>query len=118
MFNITILFNFYGEFELNVPPSLVRPLAEKTWAQKFRTYKNTLWVLLKNGDPSDVEPKGIDPHIWKKFVENESDPKKKEQSVRNYNNRKKSAFSHTLGRRSYAQKQYLMVYIVSYTLYD
>ena len=64
-----------------------------------------MWVILKNCDPSEVEPKGVDPHIWKKFVENERDPKKNEQSVRNYNNRKKSAFTHTLWCRSYAQKQ-------------
>ena len=96
---------------------MVRPFAEKSWPQKFRTYKNSLRVLLKNGDASEVLPKGVDPHIWRKFVENESDSKKKEQVARNLNNRKKLKFSHTLGRRSYAQKQYLIVCFITYVFF-
>ena len=79
---------------------MARPFTVKSWSQKFRTYKNTLRALLRSGQTT--EPKGVDPHVWRKFVENESDPKK-EQIVRNLNNRKKLYFSHCLGRRTYAQ---------------
>ena len=60
---------------------------------------------------NNVEPRGIDPDIWKKFVENESDPKKKQLNAKNAENRSKLEFSHCLGRRTYAQKQYLLVCI-------
>lgn len=96
---------------------MARPFAEKTWPQKFRSYKSTLRALLRNGDGTEVGPKGVDPLIWKKFIENESNPKKKQQIVTNSNNRKKLAFSHCLGRRSYAQKHYIMVCIIAYTLF-
>ena len=99
-----------------MPQHVIRPLAEKKWPQIFRTYKSTLRALLNNGDTTEVQPRGIDPDIWRKFVENENDPKKKEQRVKNNENKKKSEFSHCLGRRSYAQKQYQMVcIIIAYT---
>ncbi|KAM7501137.1 hypothetical protein LguiB_000041 [Lonicera macranthoides] len=97
-----------SEFELNVPPKVARPLAEKTWSQKFRTYKSTLRVVTKNSDRMTLEPKGVDPHIWRNFVKNESDPKKQLQNAKNSENRKMLKVPHCLGRRTYAQKQYMM----------
>ncbi|XP_012837777.1 PREDICTED: uncharacterized protein LOC105958311 [Erythranthe guttata] len=98
-----------GEFELDVPPHVARPLAEKTWSQKFRTHKNSMRVILKKHGHSQAKPKGIDPIIWRKFVENEMDPRKVDQIEKNKNNRVNSQFSHCLGRRTYAQKEYLML---------
>lgn len=68
-------------------------------------------LLLKKG-PTQAEPKGIDPIIWRKFVETETDPRKVEQNKKNKENRQKLEFSHCLGRRSYAQKEYLLVCIL------
>ena len=59
-----------------------------------------------------VEPQGVDPNNWTKFVENESAQKKIEQNIKNAENRKKLEYSHCLGRRTYAQKGYLMVRII------
>lgn len=100
---------FQGEFEPDIPPDVARPLAEKTWSQKFRTYKHSLRQFLKKNAHNQVEPKGIDPNIWKKFIESEEDPRKKELNNKNKRNREKLDFSHCLGRRTYAQKEYLIV---------
>ena len=97
---------------------MARPFAESTWPQFFRTHKSSLRALLKNGDPTKVQPRGIDPELWKKFVENESDPKRKEINAKNSNNKKKQEFSHCLGRRTYAQKQYKMVCIKLVLLFN
>ncbi|KAM7481751.1 hypothetical protein LguiB_006334 [Lonicera macranthoides] len=96
------------EFELDVPPKVARPLLEKSWSQKFRTYKTTLRPLLKTRNPLGAKPKGVDRDTWRKFVESESDPKKQQQNIKNAENRQKMQFTHCLGRRSYAQKQYMM----------
>ncbi|XP_012830490.1 PREDICTED: uncharacterized protein LOC105951580 [Erythranthe guttata] len=66
-------------------------------------------ALLKKNGPTETEPKGIDPIIWRKFVENEMDQRKKDLNEQNQKNRKASVFSHCLGGRSYAQKEYLML---------
>ncbi|KAM7516831.1 hypothetical protein LguiA_006414 [Lonicera macranthoides] len=81
---------------------------EKSWSQKFRTYKNTLRSFLKNDNPMIVVPKGVDPIIWRKFVENEIQPTKKLHNKKNSENRKLLKSSHCLGHRTYAQKQYMM----------
>ena len=91
---------------------------QKTWSQKFRTFKSSLRPILETNNPIENVPKGMDPHTWRKFVENESDPKKKEQKPKNRDRRKKIKFSHCLGRRSYAQKQYLMVCIITFTFHS
>lgn len=57
-------------------------------------------------------PSGTDPNIWEKFIELERDPKKIKQVRDNAQNRKKNKVSHTLGRRSYAQKAYVMVSVM------
>ncbi|KAL8064715.1 hypothetical protein ABFX02_01G109300 [Erythranthe guttata] len=77
-----------GEVEPDVPSHVARPLAEKTWSQKFRTHKNSMRVFLKNNPPK-AEPKGIDPIIWRRFVENEKDPKKEDQNEKNKKQSKK-----------------------------
>lgn len=45
-------------------------------------------LLLKKG-PTQAEPKGIDPIIWRKFVETESNPRKVERNKKNKENRQK-----------------------------
>lgn len=95
-------------------PEIARPLLCKNWSQFVRTRKCSLRKYLRKGG---VEaPDGTDPHIWQKFIELESDPKKKKQNCDNAGNRKKNKVSHTLGRQSYAQKSYIMVSITKYTL--
>lgn len=60
----------------------------KSWSQRFSSFKTKLRSRLKNDDAMGGEPKGIDPRTWRKFVENESDPKKQHQNVQNAENRK------------------------------
>lgn len=89
---------------------LARPLLCKNWSQFYRTHKCSLRNYMRNGG---VEaPSGTDPNIWEKFIELERDPKKIKQVRDNAQNRKKNKVSHTLGRRSYAQKAYVMVSVM------
>ncbi|KAJ6824276.1 uncharacterized protein M6B38_102835 [Iris pallida] len=96
-----------GDYELDVPPEVARPLLEPSWSQKFRTYKHTLRQHYLRKNITEV-PKGVDPDIWRKFLENENGQKKKEECERNTKNRSKLEFSHCLGRCTYAQKKYMM----------
>lgn len=72
-----------NRFDVNVLLGVARPLIEKPWPQKVKTYKNTLRHFLKNDDPLRVVPKGIDINIWTRFVENEIQPKEKLQNKKN-----------------------------------
>ena len=83
-------------------------MLEKGWSQKFRTYKSTLRKSLNS--EKEEAPKGIDPNHWKEFLENEGNPKKKAQNVKNSENRQQLQYSHCLGRYSYAQKTYELVF--------
>ncbi|KAM7528312.1 hypothetical protein LguiB_031722 [Lonicera macranthoides] len=58
---------FVGEFAFNVSPKLARPLLEKAWSQKFRTFKRTLRDYLKENGPVAVGPKGQEKKPQKKF---------------------------------------------------
>ena len=65
---------------MDIPPEVVRPLLDKAWPQKFRTHKVVLRAHLKSG--VEGPPDGMDPIIWEKFVENESDQKRKSKTLR------------------------------------
>ncbi|KAM7473464.1 hypothetical protein LguiB_020707 [Lonicera macranthoides] len=95
------------EFGLDIPKEVAHPLLEKGWSQKFRTYKTTLQKSLES--ENEQAPKGIDPYYWKEFSKNENKPKKKEQKVKNAENRAKLQYFHCLGRYSYIQKIYKLV---------
>ena len=86
---------------------MARLFAERSWPQKFRTYKSSLRVVLKNGNATEVLPKGVDPHIWRKFVENEGNPKK-EQVARNLNKQKKI----NLSIKTYKQSKMFFTYLL------
>ena len=62
------------------------------------------------GSQNEEAPRGIDPNHWKELLENENKPKKKEQKIKNTENRAQLQYSHCLGRYSYAQKTYELVY--------
>ncbi|KAM7474177.1 hypothetical protein LguiB_021420 [Lonicera macranthoides] len=94
--------NLMDEFEIDIPEEVARPMLEKGWSQKFRTYKVTLRKSLES--EKEEAPRGMDPNHWKEFSENESNPKKKEQKIKNAENRAQLQYSHCLGRYSYAQK--------------
>ena len=116
LFSNLLLFFIYiflqGQFELNVSAEVARPLLEKPWSQRFRTFKSSLRDhLRKNG--REV-PQGVDPEIWKKIVENEDNPKKQQQNIKNSENRQKLQIPHCLGRCSYAQKAFKKVGIHVY----
>lgn len=102
------------EFEINMAEEIARPLMCKNWSQYFRTRKSGLRNYISNG--SEEPPEGLDPIIWQKFLEMESDPKKIKQRHDNAQNRKKNKISHTLGRQSYGQKSYVMVSILYFIL--
>ncbi|KAM7489657.1 hypothetical protein LguiB_027141 [Lonicera macranthoides] len=96
--------NLMDEFALDIPEEVARPMLEKGWSQKFRTYKTTLRKSLES--ENEEAPRGMDPNHWKEFSENENKPKKKEQKIKNAENRAQLQYSHCLGRYSYAQKTY------------
>ncbi|KAM7471857.1 hypothetical protein LguiA_010040 [Lonicera macranthoides] len=89
-----------GEFELNIPLDVARSLITKSWSQSFRSFKTKLQSRLKNDDARG----GIDPHTWRKFVENESDPKKQHQNVQNAENRKSLGSFRCYSRHSSAKQ--------------
>ncbi|KAM7507386.1 hypothetical protein LguiA_017839 [Lonicera macranthoides] len=99
--------NLMDEFALDIPEEVARPMLEKGWSQKFRTYKTTLRKSLES--EKEEAPRGMDPNHWKEFSENENKPKKKEQKIKNAENRAQLQYSHCLGRYSYAQKTYELV---------
>lgn len=51
------------------------------------------------------------------FIENESDPKKKQQNKKNAENWRKLRITHCLGRCTYAQKMFKKVRIIAYMVY-
>ncbi|KAM7510077.1 hypothetical protein LguiB_008952 [Lonicera macranthoides] len=78
------------------------PISYSDWRIILQNFKDD------NDNPVIVVPKGVDTNIWRKFVENEIQPKKKLQNKKNSENCKMLKSSHCLGRRTYAQKQYMM----------
>jgi hypothetical protein len=61
-------------------------------------------------------PKGVDPEILKRFIENDDDPKKQQQKVQNTRNRGELKITHCLGRCTYAQKVFKKVHIIVYNI--
>ncbi|KAM7528957.1 hypothetical protein LguiB_032367 [Lonicera macranthoides] len=94
--------NLMDEFEIDIPEEVARPMLEKGWSQKFKTYKITLRKSLES--EKEKAPRGMDPNHWKEFSENESNLKKKEQKIKNAENRAQLQYSHCLGHYSYAKK--------------
>ncbi|KAM7477899.1 hypothetical protein LguiA_026112 [Lonicera macranthoides] len=84
------------EFALDIPEEVARPMLEKGWSQKFRTYKTTLRKSLES--EKEEAPRGMDLNHWKEFSENENKPKKKEQKIKNAENRAQLQSSHCLGQ--------------------
>ena len=42
---------------------------------KYLNIQKYFEALLDNSDTAEVQPRGIDPNIWRTFVENENHPK-------------------------------------------
>ncbi|OVA19201.1 hypothetical protein BVC80_525g6 [Macleaya cordata] len=100
------------EFEFNVPSQLVREHVENSYPQKFRSCKNTLRKEHLDGNTKEEAlaacPIGFNPNTWKDFVENEYKDEMKKKRAQNSENKKKSTICHTLGRRSYLNKNYIL----------
>ncbi|KAM7523423.1 hypothetical protein LguiA_013325 [Lonicera macranthoides] len=62
--------NLMDEFEIDIPEEVARPMLEKGWSQKFKTYKITLRKSLES--EKEKAPRGMDPNHWKEFSENEN----------------------------------------------
>ncbi|KAI3895536.1 hypothetical protein MKW92_005668, partial [Papaver armeniacum] len=121
-----------SEFKFNAPSHLVRPNLEVTFSQKFRTFKYQLRqnyfkiargkaqieaVIQAGLDPNAWKskeeilanvPMGVTPSNWTAFVENEFKEGVEESHEKKSENKKKCTIPHTLGRRTYANKCYLL----------
>lgn len=97
------------EFDLNIDPMVARPILEKRFSQRYRTFKSTVRnrFLKKDGAliPKQValnsRPDDIDKVWWQRFVDIEYSDKKKKQCKTNSGNKSKSTLTHTLGRKPY-----------------
>ncbi|KAI3916437.1 hypothetical protein MKW92_005894, partial [Papaver armeniacum] len=120
------------EFKFNAPSHLVRPNLEVTFSQEFRTFRYQLrqnYFKIARGkaqieaaiqaglDPNAWKSKeeilanvlmGVTPSNWTAFVENEFKEGVKESHEKKSENKKKCTILHTLGRRTYANKCYLL----------
>ncbi|KAI3925390.1 hypothetical protein MKW92_023529, partial [Papaver armeniacum] len=121
-----------SEFKFNAPSYLVRPNLEAAFSQKFRSFKYTLrqnYFKIAKGkaqieaaiqaglDPNAWKskeqilaevPMGITPSNWTIFVENEFKEGVRESHEKKSENKKQCTIPHTLGRRTYASKCYLL----------
>ncbi|XP_026395400.1 uncharacterized protein LOC113290088 [Papaver somniferum] len=101
------------EYEFNAPSQYVRPYLEKSFPAKYRRYKYDLRKQYIKDATNQEEvvakcPIGFKLDVWKAFVANEFEEVAKEKRAKNVENIKKSTIRHTLGRRSYVNKCYIL----------
>ncbi|KAI3915580.1 hypothetical protein MKW92_001950 [Papaver armeniacum] len=101
------------EYEFNAPSQYVRPYLEKSFPAKYRRYKYDLRKQYIKDATNQEEvvakcPNGFKLDVWKAFVANEFEEVAKEKRAKNVENIKKSTIRHTLGRRSYVNKCYVL----------
>ncbi|XP_026384178.1 uncharacterized protein LOC113279719 [Papaver somniferum] len=101
------------EYEFNAPSQFVRPYLEKSFPAFYRRYKYDLRKQYIKDATNQEEvvakcPIGCKLDVWKAFVANEFEEVAKEKRAKNVESKKKSTICHTLGRRSYVNKCYIL----------